>query len=346
MTTTKTYPNALPPVQADLIAGIDVGGTKVHIADTASTIVRRYNTPDYLTLDAILEDYFQVVKARPSRITVGMAGPRDDETGEIKLTNTTWPAFNPEAASVKYGIHFTTANDMVATTAGVLQETGVDTLQLKAGTPSRTGTKVVIALSTGIGVAATVWDPHSDRYVILAGEGGHIGFQPKDEEEQKYLSYLHKKYPHASAELALSGKHGIDNLVSHSLEHLEHISLAGSIERAKEDNRPVGSVLMEYATQGEGIDRQTAEAILRSMGAILGSVIRDLTVTYKATGGVYLTGSVVLALGEYFAEKTEMNNRIIRHGAVHDEWLKKVPVSLITDPNVAVVGALALAKNL
>lgn len=105
-------------------------------------------------------------------------------------------------------------------------------------------------------------------------------------------------------------------------------------------------MLIEYATQGEGIDQQTAETILRRMGAMVGSVIRDLVVTYKATGGVFLTGSVALALGEYFAEKTEMNNRIIRHGAVHDEWLDKVPVNLVTGPNVAVVGALALAKGL
>lgn len=342
----ETLTHELPPVKENLIAGIDVSGTKVHIADTVSTTVRRYSTPDYPSMDAVLEDYFHTMEARPSSIAVGMAGPRDDETGEIKLTNTEWPAFNPQEASEKYGIKFSTANDMVATTAGALSETGVDLLQLKQGVATRTGTRLVMALSTGVGAAAAVWDSHSDRFVILAGEGGHIGFQPKDEEEQRYLSYLHKKYPHASAELALSGKHGIGNLVDHSLEHLEELSLSQAIDRARENNRPVGSVLHEYATQGEGLDQQTAETILRRLGAMVGSVVRDLTVTYKATGGVYLTGSVALALGEYFAENTEMNNRIVRKGAVHDEWLEKIPVYLVTDPNVAVIGALALAKDL
>jgi glucokinase len=335
-----------PPIQEGLIAGIDVGGTKVHIADTVSTTVRRYNTTDYPSMDTVLEDYFQTMEARPSNIAVGMAGPRDDETGEIKMSNANWPAFNPQEATSKYGIEFTTANDMVATTAGVLQETGVDLLQLKPGTPTRTGTKLVVALSTGIGAAAAVWDNHSNRYVILAGEGGHIGFQPKNEEEAQYLTYLHKKYPHASAELALSGKHGVDNLVDHSLESLENQNLAQAVERARENDRPVGSVLIEYATEGQGVDQQTAQAILRRMGAMVGSVVRDLAVAYKATGGVYLTGSVALGLGEYFAENTEFNERFIRKGAVHDSWLEKVPVSLVTDPNVAVVGALALAKGL
>jgi len=333
-------------VRQDLITGIDVGGTKVHIADTLSTTVHRYNTPDHPNLDAVLEDYFLTMEARPSRIAVGMAGPRDDETGEIKLTNSPWPAFNPEAASKKYGIEVFTANDMKVTMAGVLQVKGVDLLQLKPGTPKRKGTKLVVALSTGIGGAAAVWDNHSGRFVIVDSEGGHIGFQPKDEEEQQYLTYLHKKYPHASAELALSGKHGIDNLVDHSLETLQQLKLAQAVNDARKGDRPVGSVLLEFATQGIGVDQQAAEVILRRMGAMIGSVLRDLTVVYKATGGVYLTGSVALALGEYFAQKTEMNQRFVREGAVHDKWLEKVPISLVIDPNVAVVGALALAKDL
>lgn len=334
------------PIRKDLITGIDVGGTKVHIADTVSTTVRRYDTPNYASMDAILDEYFQTMGVRPAKIAIGMAGPRNDETGVIKLTNSHWPAFDPEEATVKYGIEFTTANDMVTTAAGVLAETGIDLFSLAPGTPTSTGTKMVVALSTGIGTAAAVWDSRSKRYVILAGEGGHIGFQPKNDEEQQYLNYLHKKYPHASAELALSGKHGIDNLVDHSLENQTAPYLAGAIKRARAENRPVGAVLLEIATQGEGSDQKIARAILGKMGAMIGSVLRDLTLTYKATGGVYLTGGVALALGEYFAKNTEMKNRFVREGAVHDTWLRGVPISLVTDPNVAVVGALALARGL
>lgn len=334
------------PIREDFFLGADVGGTKIHLANTLSTSVSRYDTPGFESMDAVLDHYFQTMGARPVKVAVGMAGPRDDETGEIKLTNTNWPAFNPKEATSKYGIEFTTSNDMVATTAGVLSETDEDLLPLKSGTPTRTGTKMVVALSTGVGAAAAVWDSHSKRYVILAGEGGHIGFQPKTDEEQQYLSYLHKKYPHASAELALSGKHGVNNLVDHSLETQEAPNLAGAVERARTEDRPVGAVLIEIATQGEGADQKTAQAILRKMGAMIGSVIRDLTVAYKATGGVFLTGSVALALGEYFAENTELKDRFVRSGAVHDTWLENVPISLVTDPNVAVVGALALAKSL
>lgn len=334
------------PVREDLITGIDVGGTKVHIADTLSTTVRRYSTSDYESMDGVLNEYFQTMGARPAKVFVGIAGPRNDDTGEIKLTNADWPAFNPRDASSDYGIQFETALDMVTIAAGVLRETGVDLLLLKPGAPTRTGTKLVVALSTGVGTAAAVWDSRAKRYVVIDGLGGHAGFQPKTEEEHQYLRYLLKQSPHASAERALSGKHGIDNLINHSLESLEAPRLASAVERARAENRPVGAVLLEIATQGEGIDQEAAQGILRKMGAMLGSVLRDWTVAYHATGGVYLTGSVALALGEYFAQNTEMNDRFVAKGPENDSWLESVPISLVTDPNVAVVGALTLAKGL
>lgn len=346
MSVDRSSKNVQLPIRNDLTAGIDVGGTKVHIMDTIGTSIRRYNTSEYSSLDDILDDYFISIGARPTKIAIGMAGARDDETGEIKLTNSHWAAFKPIEAMEKYGIEITTANDMVSTTAGVLEETGIDLLVLKSGTPSPIGTKVVVSLSTGIGAAAAVWDSHSSRYVIVAGEGGHIGFQPKTEEEQEYLKYLHKKYPHASVELALSGKHGIDNMVDHSLETHHAPALKDAIERARVSNRPVGAVLLEIADQGNGIDREVSQHILRKMGAMLGSALRDLTLVYKATGGVYLTGSVAMALGEYLAENTDLKTRFVHVGAVHDNWLEKVPVSLVMDPNVAAVGALSLAKKL
>ena len=154
------------------------------------------------------------------------------------------------------------------------------------------------------------------------------------------------KDPHASAERALSGKHGIDNLIDHSLDASKAPYLAGAVERARADNRPVGAVLLEIATQGEGVDQAAAQTILRRMGAMVGSALRDWVVTYHATGGVYLTGGVALALGEYFAQNTEMSDRFVVPGPEKDTWLEKVPISLVTDPHVAVVGALALAKEM
>jgi glucokinase len=182
--------------------------------------------------------------------------------------------------------------------------------------------------------------------VVIDGLGGHVGFQPKSEEEHRYLRYLLTKDPHASAERALSGKYGVDNLVNYSLETTPAPGLESAVRMARNENRPVGAVLLALAQEGQGADQQVARSVLGTMGAMFGSLLRDWTEVYHATGGVYLTGSVALALSEYFAQSTDMLARFVESGPEHDTWLEKVPISLVTDPNVAVVGALALAKDL
>jgi glucokinase len=167
------------PIQEDLIVGVDVGGTKTEIADTLGSSIRRYATADHESMDDVLDDYFQTIGVRPAKVFVGWAGPRDADSGEVELTNGDWPNFNPHDAAAKYGIEFETALDMVTIAAGVLQEPGVELLQLKPGTPARTGTKLVVAISTGVGTSAAVWDNRSKRYVVIDGLGGHAGFQPK-----------------------------------------------------------------------------------------------------------------------------------------------------------------------
>lgn len=334
------------PIDRSLQAGIDVGGTKVHIVDTENSTVHKYSTPDAQDMYEVLDSYFSQRDAMPNVISVTMAGPRDSETGAIKMTNSHWPAFDPREASERYpGVNFFTTNDMTATTAGILEESGVNLQQLKPGTPKARGTVLAVTLSTGIGSGAAVWDRLSGRYVIVPSEGGHNSFQPKTEDEVGYLQHVAAQHPHASAENALSGKYGIDNLISYYLKHDQAPDLAKSIAAAREEDRPVGAVLLAYALEGKGKDQAAAEAILKRYGSMVGSAIRDLAVTFVASGGVYLTGSVALAMGEYFAEHTDMSGRFIHEGAVHDNWLKDTPIYLVTDPHVAVKGALSLARQ-
>jgi glucokinase len=338
--------SAALPLRDDFVAGIDIGGTKIHIADTLHASIRRYETSDYVSVEALLEDYFARVGARPKRVVLVVAGPRNDETGDIRLTNCSWPPFVPAAAARTYpGTTFVTANDMIGATAGMLAQSSMNETQLKYGTPASTGTKLAVTVSTGIGVAAATWDEPTQRYVFLATEGGHIGFQPRNPQEQSYLDHLHQKYPQASAELALAGKHGVQNLVDHFLDASSAPALHHAVVEAQAKQRPVGAVLLEFATDGDGQDQVAARTILSHMGALLGSYLGDLALAFKATGGIYLTGSVALGLAEYWAEQTDFTDRFNKTGGVHADWLANVPIYLATDPNVGVAGALALAKE-
>lgn len=333
-------------VDRALHTGIDIGGTKIGILDSRGETYHRYTTADYAKVEDVLDDYFAKLGKRPAKVVLAMAGPRDDETGAIEITNGNLPSFSPLEAEKRYpGTVFETVNDMVGTAAGVLAEEGIELRELRPGTPTRTGSKLVVALSTGFNASVAVWNKHLDQYVIVPTESGHIGMQPENDAEIAYLKYLQTKHPHVSAEIALSGKLGMNYLVDHVLAEHYDTELIAAINRAREAGRPVGSVLLEFAEAGEGTSRDVARLVLDHLGNMLGSIMCDMAIAFVATGGVYLTGSVALALGEYLAAETNMLHRFARNGSVHDTWLEKVPIYLVTDPHVAAKGALSLAKQ-
>jgi len=264
-------------IDPTLFVGIDVGGTKIGILDTRGETYHRYTTNDHTKMEDVLDDYFASLSKRPAKVVLAMAGPRDEETGAIEITNGNLPAFNPKDAEKRYpGTQFETVNDMVGTAAGVLAEEGIELRELKPGTPTRTGTKLIVALSTGFNASAAVWNTHTERYIIVASESGHIGIQPENDTEIAYLRYLQTKYPHVSAEIALSGKMGINHLVDHILMEHYDTELIAAIQRARQDGRPVGSVLLEFAEVGEGTSRDVSRIVLRQLGNMLGSAMSDL----------------------------------------------------------------------
>ncbi|HVU59731.1 MAG TPA: glucokinase [Candidatus Saccharimonadales bacterium] len=342
----------LLPIDATLCTGIDIGGTKITIADTATAAVRHYDTIAYTGkgVDALLMDYFRAIGKRPRFIMLAIAGPRDDETGAVQLTNADWPTFVPVDAAASYpGTGFETTNDLTAAIAGVIGQSGIDLEDIKPGTPAPTGTKLVVTLSTGINCAAAVWDAPTKRYSFVTCEAGHIGFQPKNSDELAYLDHLQQvstaEHKHVSVELALSGKYGIESLTDHILALHKTDTLAAAVKRARQAGRPTGAVLREIAEQGDGNDRAVARIILHHLGNMIGSALRDYAVLFKATGGVYMTGSVSLGLADYFAKKTDFIKRFIHPGAAHSGWIERIPIYLVTDPYITVRGALALARQ-
>jgi len=70
--------------------------------------------------------------------------------------------------------------------------------------PGRKGHAMVIAAGTGLGEAILCWD--GQRYHPMAGEGGHVDFAPRTDQEIELLRYLRGKIGgRVSIERVLSG---------------------------------------------------------------------------------------------------------------------------------------------
>jgi glucokinase len=96
-------------------------------------------------------------------------------------------------------------NDLEAAGYGMLQLTADEMCVLNPGSrPGRKGHAVVIAAGTGLGEAILCWD--GQRYHPMAGEGGHVDFAPRSDQEIQLLRYLRAKTRgHVSIERVLSG---------------------------------------------------------------------------------------------------------------------------------------------
>jgi glucokinase len=339
------------PIDQSLVTGMDVGGTKVHILDTYSGNVRHYATSDFPDLYALLEDYFEQVQARPARIALAMAGPRDENTGAVKMTNSPWPVFDPAEAGQRYpGTTFETYNDMNATAAGIASAHTDSFLLLKEGVAIAKGNKAAVTISTGFGVGIAAYNRSTGGYTLLDCEVGHSGFQPYNDIQNNFLQFLFSKYTDPSWELALSGKYGVQNWLEFLYDKIHAPKLGGALERADKAGRPHGAVLLEFATEGTDEDREAAHTILDYMACLTASALSNVALSYKAAGGIYLTGSVSLALAEYWAGKTDFKKAFLRRGTPdHAPWIEpflvNIPIYLVSDPHIAIKGALALAEQ-
>lgn len=330
--------------------GIDIGGTKVHILDDTHHAVRHYDPHQYPDLYAVLDDYFGGLEKRPGRVMLAVAGPRDDVSGIIKMSNNPWPAINPREAEARYpGTRFETCNDMIGTVAGVVAAHADSFKLLKEGVAVENGNKVVVSISTGFGVGVAALDRVAGRYTYIESEAGHSGFQPYNEVQSDFLNFLYTKHTDPSWELALSGKYGIDSWLEFLSPKLHAPALGKALERAMADGRPRGAVLLEFALEGTGADQEAAHTILDYMGCLVANALSNLALTFKTSGGIFLTGSVSLALAEYWAERTGFADEFLKHGTPdHAPWLETflthIPVYLVTDPHIAAKGALFLTS--
>ena len=175
----------------------------------------------------------------------------------------------------------------------------------------------LIGPGTGLGVAGVV--PAGERWVALAGEGGHASFAPCTRDEFVILERLQEEHGHVSAERLLSGP-GLEAI---------HRVLAGESLAAPEITR-------------QALDGSSA-ACLRTIEAfcgILGSVAGNVALTLGATGGMYIGGGIVPRLGPLFAQSA-FRRRFEDKGRL-SSYLARIPTWLVTEPYPALQGVAAM----
>jgi len=304
----------------------DIGTTFAHFAlETAKGNFEHISTlrcADYSDFQSAVTYYVnQVSPAQIVHAAVAVANP---VVGDIvTMTNYHWQ-FSIEQTRVALGLEtLVVINDYTALAMAIPRLSGADLQKIGAGEPpGSTGSKNVCGIiGTGSGLGMSGLIPAGDGWISLGSEGGHCSFSPHDEREITVLRYAWKSFKHVSFERLLSGP-GIE-LMYRALA--DHAHVQGMDLAAPEISRRAL----------DGSDKICAETLEVFCG-LLGTAAANLAVTLGATGGVYIGGSIVPRLGEYF-EKSKFRERFEEKGRFSN-YLTHVPTYVIKAGQTTFIG--------
>jgi len=313
-----------------IVAG-DIGGTKVLLqlvdVSQAGRLVsaeQRYESNAYETFDAMLQAFFDAHVAGPvAAACFAVAGPVFGDRAEV--TNLTWK-MDATALAKRFNIgRVSLINDFYAVALGVPILAPGDFLVLNAGSRVNFAPIAILGAGTGLGQANLVHE--GSKWNVVPSEGGHADFAPQDEEQTRLFLSLHAKYGHVSWERLLSGA-GLINI---------HNFLTGE-ERPYDESLP-----MEIAKSLAAGDADAARTFAIFVD-IYGAEAGNMALRLLARGGVYLAGGVAAKNVEQFTDGRFMQ-AFLRKGRFQ-HILAEIPVNLITNPKVGLLGAGEMAARM
>jgi glucokinase len=313
-----------------IVAG-DIGGTKVLLqlvdaSQSGRTVLaeERFESNAYATFDELLAAFVKEHVAGPiDAACFAVAGPVFADRAEV--TNLSWK-MDAIALAKQFSIgRVSLINDFYAVALGVPILEPADFLVLNAGTRVHFAPIAILGAGTGLGEANLVHD--GSKWNVVPSEGGHADFAPQDEEQTRLFLALHAKYGHVSWERLLSGA-GLVNI---------HNFVSGE-EKPYEETLP-----MEIA-KALGSADAAAKKTFAIFVDIYGAEAGNMALRLLARGGVYLAGGVAAKNVDQFTDGRFMT-AFLRKGRFQ-HILAAIPVNLITNPKVGLLGAAEMAARL
>lgn len=299
----------------------DVGGTKtlLQFIDRGAVVEeRRYESTSYPTFDALLAEFLPFCEPPIDAACFAVAGPVLDQRAEI--TNVGWSIDSRQLAA-DFGIdHIALINDFYAVALGVPLLTPTERVSLNPGTRRPRDPIAILGAGTGLGQATLIWS--GEHWNVISSEGGHADFAPQDELQTRLFLSLLGKYGHVSWERLVSGM-GLVNIFTF---------LGGNATDAAE--------ISALAARGDARALQTFAIFVDIYGAEAG----NMGLRVLARGGVFLAGGIAAKNIPYFTDGRFLA-AFLRKGRFR-ELLAEMPVDLITNEKVGLLGAAEMARRI
>ncbi|MGA9381335.1 MAG: glucokinase, partial [Phormidium sp.] len=284
---------------------------------------------------------------KPEKACFAIAGPIVNNS--VKLTNLVW-FLDAEHLQEELGIaKISLINDFVAVGYGVLGLTESDLHTLQVGKFQAESPIAVIGAGTGLGQAFLT--PSGDSYQVFGTEGGHTDFAPRTELEFQMMKYLLDKHQvdRISVERVVSGMGIVSiyqflrdkKIASESAEIGEIIRKweqeAGSSEKTVDPGAVIGKAALDKT---DPLSEETLQIFVELYGTEAGNMALKLL----PYGGLYIAGGIAGKILPLIKEGGFMQS-FTNKGRMRN-LLEKVPVHVVLNPQVGLIGAAICANRL
>ena len=319
-----------------LLAG-DIGATKTSLGVYSAEkgprepiVEKTFPSDRYSSLEVLVSEFLAQANVAVERAVFGVAGPVIG--GKATLTNLSWAVDEIQLKKKLKLQSILLLNDLKALALGVPLLEAEDLYILNKGEPTPGGTKAVIAPGTGLGEAFLTWD--GSQYRAYASEGGHTDFGPSNPLEDDLLTYLRGRWGHVSYERICSGM-GLPTIYAYFKEsgHADEPAWLAEQLAATDDPTPV----IVNAALDEKASCELCKATLALFISVLGAEAGNVALKVLATNGVYLGGGIPPRVMPALQQEGFMQ-AFLNKGRLSD-FLKNVPVYVILNPKIALIGA-------
>ena len=336
-----------------LILAGDIGGSNTRLALVQAAgdapirfvTLQRFSNDSFLDFDDLLGKFLAEARVTPGstgRTCFAVAAPVPEGLRRVRLTNRRW-TIDADALARTHSLgRVTLLNDLSAAAWGVADHIRVGgdaqtrngwLTTLQSGVRDPNGLRLLINAGTGLGMAALL--PHDGGWQVLPGEAGHTAFAPLDATQLGLWRALHAAYGRVSNERVISGA----GLVA------IHRFLSGQPVHAPPDDvpDPAAAIAARAALQPDGNERRAMNLLFSACGSFAG----DMALALLATGGVYLTGGVLMrnrALLQTTSGRDAFVTGFNNKGA-HGALTRHMPAHLVNDADIGLKGAARQAMT-
>jgi glucokinase len=321
-----------------LLAG-DVGGTKTALAlvECGSIVERQvFPSADFPSLEAVVGSFLGERASRISRACFGIAGPVVDDT--CRATNLRWVV---EARGVERSLglpRVRLVNDFHALAEGIPLLPASDLAILNDAPSDPRGPWALIGAGTGLGEAMVV--RNGSGYEVIASEGGHSDFAPRNELEIELLRFLLKRHARVSYERVVSGP-GLAAVYEFLRDRSAESESARVRDEMAASPADISSIVSRHALADD--DPLCAQA-LSLFVSVYGAEAGNLALKVVARGGLYVAGGIAPKILPKLLDGA-FRASFVAKGRL-SPMLEATSVKVVVNPDAGLLGAAALAGRL